>query len=382
MNASRNERGFALAGAIFALVIIAALIAGAFFASRQEMTVGRDTQTYQRAFGAAEGGLNGTIANWSGAGSFNGLTVGDSSTVTDSLPGNGGRYTTVVKRLNNELFLLRSTGQDPSGRGSRTVAALARLLTVQMNFRASLTTRSSLKLGASSFIDGMNQNPTGWSCSTTPTDTLPAVLTSDSNLINTVGCGGYSCLRGSPKIDQDPTVADTSNFFKFGDTDWAELIAMATKPYAGDTGPLNGINPTTTGSPQVCETANQDNWGEPWRGAGTVSQCYNYFPIIYVSGNLKITGGRGQGILLVEGDLSVQGGFEFYGPVIVRGHFETSGTGGHFNGGLMAANVDLEQNSVLGNAVLTYSSCAITKALQGNASGRLVSQRSWAEIMQ
>ena len=48
----------------------------------------------------------------------------------------------------------------------------------------------------------------------------------------------------------------------------------------------------------------------------------------------------------------------------------------------MAADVDLELNSILGNAVITYSSCAITRALQYNASGRLVNQRSWAEITQ
>ncbi|MDP3775143.1 MAG: hypothetical protein Q8Q85_12850 [Gemmatimonadales bacterium] len=108
--------------------------------------------------------------------------------------------------------------------------------------------------------------------------------------------------------------------------------------------------------------------------------CRNYFPIIYVNGDLKLTGGYGQGILLVSGDLDVQGGFEFYGPVIIRGSLKTSGTGGHFNGGLMAANVDLETSSVLGDAVVTYSSCAIARALQFNAPGRLLAQRSWAEL--
>ena len=141
MTAPRNERGFALAGAIFTLVIIAALIGGAFFASRQETTVGRNTQTYQRAFGAAEAGLNNTVASWS-VGSFNALANGDSSTVTGTLPGNGGSYTTVVRRLNNELFLVRTTGTDPSGSSVRTVAAITKLLTVAMNFRASLTTRT------------------------------------------------------------------------------------------------------------------------------------------------------------------------------------------------------------------------------------------------
>jgi Tfp pilus assembly protein PilX len=377
MTSSRNERGFALVGAIFALVIIAALIAGAFFASRTEMTVGRNTQTYQRAFGAAEAGLNNTVANWTTVGSFNALANGDSSTVTGTLPGNGGTYTTVVKRLNTELFLVRTTGTDPSGTSTRTIGAITKLLTVQMTFAASLTTRNQLKLGGSSFIDGRNTDPTSWTnCPVNPHDTLPAVLTRDSTQIQYSGCNGGSCLMGKPDIKQDTSISD-STFFKYGDTDYNELVAMSTITLASGT--YNSAAPAGTAT--TCTIGNM-NWGEPLRGAGTIAGCYNLFPIIHITGDAHITGGYGQGILLIDGDLDVQGGFEFYGPVIVRGHFSTAGTGGHFNGGLMAADVDLELNSVLGNAVLTYSNCAITRALNGNASGRLMRTRSWAEITQ
>jgi hypothetical protein len=104
--------------------------------------------------------------------------------------------------------------------------------------------------------------------------------------------------------------------------------------------------------------------------------------VVNGTGNLQITGGYGQGILLVDGDLSVQGGFEFYGPVIALGHLTTAGTGGHFNGGVMAADVNLEQSTVLGNAVVTYSSCSVSRALQGSASGRLFKERRWVDLTQ
>ena len=376
MAAHRSERGFALAGAIFALVIIASLIAGAFFASRQEMQVGRNTQTYQRAFGAAEAGINNTIANWTSVGTFNALAVGDSQTTTGTLPSNGGSYTTVVKRLNNELFLVRTTGTDPSGAASRTVASLTKLLLVQMSFSASLTTRNQLKLGGSSFIDGRNTNPTSWGCPSA-TDTIPAVMAKDTLQIAYSGCNNGSCILGKPDLVQDPTIND-STFFKYGDTDYNELVAMATITIAGGT--YNSMAPVGTAT--TCTTSNTLNWGEPWRTGGAIAGCYNYFPIIHITGDAHFTGGRGQGILLVDGDLDAQGGVEFYGPVIVRGHFSTAGTGGHFNGGVMAADVDLELNSILGNAVITYSSCSITRALQASASGRLITSRSWAEITQ
>jgi hypothetical protein len=64
----------------------------------------------------------------------------------------------------------------------------------------------------------------------------------------------------------------------------------------------------------------------------------------------------------------------------VKGSLKTSGTGGHFNGGVMAANVDLEQNTLLGNAVIHYSSCALTKALNGLATPTFARGRSWTEL--
>ena len=62
------------------------------------------------------------------------------------------------------------------------------------------------------------------------------------------------------------------------------------------------------------------------------------------------------------------GGFRFYGLIIVRGELRTAGTGGHFNGTVLAANVAVggemtSQNTVSGNATFRYSSCALMSAL-------------------
>lgn len=377
MRTAHSERGFALAGAVFALVIIASLVAGAFFAARQELNIGRSSATYERAFSAAEAGMASAIAVWN-TGSLNGLANGSSSTLPTGTLTSGGTYTSTVTRLNDNLFLIRTTGTDPTGASQRQLASLARLQLIQMNFTAGLTTKGGLKIGGSSFIDGVDAIPSGWGCPSVH-DTVAGIYTRDSSQVTTTGCGGLSCVRGTPKVLQDATIND-STFFKYGDLDWNELIAMATTVYNGNVGPLNQLGPTVTGG--VCDTGNLNNWGEPWRTAGYVTQCIGYFPIIYVNGNIKITGGRGQGILLVEGDVDVQGGFEFYGPVIARGQLYTQGTGGHFNGGVMAANVDLQQSTVLGNAIITYSSCTITRALQGNASGRLLATRAWADLIQ
>ena len=47
----RDERGMALAVAIFALVVVGALVAGAFFAGTQEQRVGENQRRVQTSFG-------------------------------------------------------------------------------------------------------------------------------------------------------------------------------------------------------------------------------------------------------------------------------------------------------------------------------------------
>lgn len=375
MNAQYRERGFALVAAVFGLVIIATLVTGAFFAARQELKMGQNTQTFQRAFSAAEAGLNSTIANWA-TGTYNLLAVGDSSTTSATLANNTGSYTAYVRRLNDQLFLIRSVGADPTGLSQRTLATITRLGVVSMLVKAGLTTRNALKVGGSSFITGVDTPPSGWTCPSVH-DTLAGILTHDSTKITYSGCNNSSCLEGNPKIQQDATIND-STFFKFGDTDWNDLVAMATNVYpTGNKGPLG---PAPVGTATTCDATGHDNWGDP-RKPATIAGCANYFPITYVNGDLKLVGGVGQGILLVSGDLTVDGGAEFFGPVIVRGHLATAGQGGHFNGGVMAADVDLEQNTVLGSAVITYSACAIATALNYSTPARVLRQRSWAELV-
>src|SRR5436309_2155823 len=186
MRVHQQERGFALIGAVFALVVIATLVAGAFFASMQEVSIGRSTQTFQRAFDAAEGGMATRIVNWpTTSTTLNALAVGDSATYTDTLPDGRSTVTSYVRRLNGSLFLIRTVGG--SGTSARMLGAIAKLQLADLNIKASLTTRASLQLGGSSFINGANSSPTNWGCPTV-NDTLAAVRTRDSSLITFSGC--------------------------------------------------------------------------------------------------------------------------------------------------------------------------------------------------
>src|SRR5213596_3187745 len=60
----RDERGMALAVAIFALVVVGALVAGAFFAGTQEQRVGENQRRVQQSFGVAEAGAQERVMSW------------------------------------------------------------------------------------------------------------------------------------------------------------------------------------------------------------------------------------------------------------------------------------------------------------------------------
>src|SRR5687768_335875 len=86
---SKRREGFALAVAMVAIVVIGALIAGAFFTSTQEYRVGRNSLMDQRAFSAAETGVTQPIQGWLRTNNLN-MAIG--STIVDTLAITGGSY--------------------------------------------------------------------------------------------------------------------------------------------------------------------------------------------------------------------------------------------------------------------------------------------------
>jgi hypothetical protein len=163
-------------------------------------------------------------------------------------------------------------------------------------------------------------------------------------------------------------------FTDFNGITFADLAGMATWNVSGT---VTGVSPSLNGA--ACDESDGGNWGEPYAGTGFAA-CFEYFPIIYAPGDVRLSGGRGQGILLVEGDLQLSGGVEFFGPVIVQGRVHSTGTGGHIYGGLMANQVDLDPTTLTGNSVAQFSTCAIARALNGTSVVQPVTGRAWTQI--
>jgi Tfp pilus assembly protein PilX len=371
MSRLRNRRGIALVVSVIAVVVVAALITGVMAISTLEQRSGENARRQNQAFAVADAAAGEVIANWNG-GVWNTMTVGASSAISGTAPNGTGTYTGSVNRINNEIFLLDVVGKDRGSQARQRVGMLVKLKILTFDISAALTTQGNGQIGGSAAVTGVDTPP--WLDCPLPGPTESGIRHPNPAQLSFIGgCNGASCVTGNPPVEGDPAV-NNNTFFSYGDADWAELANAANLSLP--TGTYTGIVPTQTSG--VCNKTST-NWGEPLRPA-TAPACTTYFPTIYIAGDLHVTNGRGQGVLLVNGDLEMQGGFEFDGIAVVRGRLRSQGTGNHINGGVLAANVDLDNTQVLGNAVISFSSCAIARAQDSSAPGAQFRSRGWMQV--
>jgi hypothetical protein len=124
--------GFALATALFALIIIGAIVAASFALGMLEQYGGRVALSSEQAREAAEWGLADAAANLSEA-SLGAMAIGAPALDLGTIqPTAGVEASRTVSRLTSSLFLIRSRGiqHDPTGRplATRWLASLVRLI--------------------------------------------------------------------------------------------------------------------------------------------------------------------------------------------------------------------------------------------------------------
>ncbi len=378
-----ERAGFALPAAIGSLVIIGVLITAGFFMSRQELRIGVASKNANMAVNIAQAGANEVMGNWNGY-QLGGIPVWSDTTITDTL--SNGIWEVSIANANNFVYMLTSTGTVTEGGAlwsgaERTIGIVTKMIFADIDPPAALTTRGKTVVKGNAVIDGTNTTPPSWGpyCTGLPAHDTTGVLTNDTS---SIGTGGKGAMSGSPAYDQDSTIVD-STFTNFGNMDWAQLAALAQaegKDITSVGTTINNTAPDTTVT-GACNEATPTNWGDTIPTAA----CGNYFPLIYHSGSrLTIqSGGMGQGILLIEGDLDLRGNFLFYGIIIVQGNFETQGNGNRIVGAVMASNGLLDDQSITGGSHVTYSRCAITRAILNNSAlsrARPVAQRSWVDL--
>jgi len=184
-------------------------------------------------------------------------------------------------------------------------------------------------------------------------------------------------IDGSPPISEDPTI-DPLDFTDFGGTTYDDLTASADVSFAGSqTFRRDEISPVVVAG--MCAAGIPTNWGSPLDPLGP---CGNHFPMVHVAGDLRLTEGQGQGILLVDGNLTVGDGFTFMGLAIVMGRVTVSGDGSILGAVLARGGPDGNGRSeIRDEGKILYSSCAVQQAQTQLSGVSTVPWRSWFEVI-
>lgn len=378
----QDERGMALAIALFAIVVIGALVAGTAFAGQLEMGGGRSAIATTQAMEQAETGISDAFENWDPA--WNGLATGATAAGPVTTDGRNRRSYTVT-RLGGVLLFVRSTGQRLNAAGgivaSRELGHLARILDPDVDVDAAVEGMGDVRVGGTSKVSGFDTNPAGWGgdCTGALAD-VAGVRASGS-----VSTSGGADIVGAPSptypfVENDPSVTAQS----FTDV-YDALLPAVTRTLPSNT--YGGMEPSLNlaGS---CDKNNDNNWGEPGDPdyGPVVPLCRGFMPVTLFTGNTFINTGRGQGIIIVQGNLRIQGTFIFDGIILATGNIDFHGTGGatsRIYGGMFSANtIDVDDLiSITGAPVITYSSCAIAAVLKNAAKGLPLSRRGWVQIV-
>jgi hypothetical protein len=374
-----ERRGVALITALFGVVVLAVMMSGMYFTSNQEYRGTRNALVEQRSFAVAEYGLNSEISNWDrGRNLLTNFPVGsiDSNQVYIAA---GDTAWVKVSRLTDNTFWVVSEGRANIGNvnleSRRQTSAYVRIAYPSITPKGAITAAGNVNLQGSAFVDGDDAHPTGWTNCGALGATVPAVTVPPGKTVSYKS----SHIGSTPAVSYDSAAADSNTYIRYGSESWNSLTSNADIVLApGNYG--SGIQPVGTAT--TCDKSGNWNWGEPFR-PGSVAGCYGYFPIIYATGTIHLNGnGRGQGILLVNGDLEINGTFEFYGLVIVRDDISKGNGTSEVHGAVFAANVDLSDpdNWLTGNKDVLYSKCAVESALAGSAILVRVTQRHWAQV--
>jgi hypothetical protein len=375
----RERRGVALIMALVVVVVLAILSTGAVLGSMQEYRAGRNALVEQRAFAVAEYGLNSEISNWNRGRNLpppKGMLIGaiDSSNV---FVAQGDTAKVYIQRLTENVFAVRSLGRAAIGNGQlesqRSTQVIVRIAYPTITPGGAIVTAGNIDVKGSADITGVNTDPAGWTqCAN--------IAGRDTFAINYAPGATVSIQKPNMVVGgthADPAAADSNTYVRYGTESWNSLAANADIKLSGGT-----ISPLPVGTATSCDSNASDNWGEPLRsGNGYVAGCIDYFPIIYSSTSLQLSHGRGQGILLVNGDVKLTGNFQWYGLIIARDDV-TKGNG-TFDlwGSVMSANTQVnDQNVINGNSSFKWSKCAVESALRGSAILTRTKERGWAQI--
>ena len=352
-----NERGVALPMATFFAMMLTVVMAAALTMSSAERRVLNSSIAQLDAFSVAQTGLEQFRVRRAEFGFTDVPPAPYESTRVDV----GLDYADVVLELvrpsvggSPPLYVIRShgvlTGPTLAGmlNGEHIVGQYARWETGTMSVPSAFTSLSGLhKNGGSGTISGTNECA-GPSLAGVAVPTSPGYTQS----------GGAPVPTGTPPIDNLGSVVDAANQITI---DWAGIVDGT------------ALIPTIE-----IPGASWPSFTDP-----------NYWPVIKVTGNYSLPG-SGRGVLIVTGNLTINGNKTWDGILLVGEHIVGNGNNGVSGAIISGLNVklaadpaqyaaDMGQNTIgNGTKTIRYNSCFISQALS-SFGGLTMYRNAWLD---
>ncbi|HSE67369.1 MAG TPA: hypothetical protein VLB12_10295 [Gemmatimonadales bacterium] len=371
-----ERRGVALPLTLIVLTVLMLLTGTGLMLARLESRAADQTLAATQATAAAEGGFEIAAAAWP-IEAWDTLPPGVAAA---SASGAFGRQLHVdsIAHLGSSVYLQTAVGEvhDASG-GQLARGAVGRWMRIEppgFPDRGAIVARGPLELGGGMSVDGGDHVPPGWSGVCPPSaSAAPAVTDSTGTPVFSSGCIGGSCLTGSRGFVIDSTVSD-SLLSSFGAWDYMSLRAAASRHLAGVISAPGPVLDSVTGR---CDPTLTTNLGEPLDPS---NPCFRFFPIVSVAPGSRIERGRGQGLLLADGDLELADGFDFYGVIVVAGRLTIVGSGTRVTGLVLLRHAPSDTARLTGPGAVALSRCAITRAAGRSTPLRPLSGQSWGRF--
>ncbi len=386
-----NERGAVLVVGLLIVLVLTILSMAAMMSTGTELKIAANDLSAKEAFYLAEAGLEEARAR---------LGRTDSTSIND---GSNSASVDWVAFIGEEQKLNEKNKGFQSGNG---VHARYNSLYPNLNYLVTIAHKNNsipLRLPPPNLIGSPPPNVLYWGDSNN--DGKPEENTATGSNIYVITSEGYT-LSGATKTvrtevaRKPPITAPAALYTKAQTTIHGSSTKVIGDAVGGCGPPKPGITttatvnqtgtPTITGTPPIVldplinidvqymvnqfkgeanysynvasDNRSGMNWGTPTGATGNPSSC-GVKNIVHFNTNntfVQLTGqSSGCGILLVEGDLEVNGGFSWYGVILVTGSITFSGGGGKNVTGAILSGGAVSADVIGGGADIIYCSSAI-----------------------
>ena len=368
-HARRSRRGATLILVLILLAVLGALAAGSFVAALHEERIESAALVRASAFAAAEHAAYTAIAplQWRAAWT-NQPPVRQVASLSERLPGSAAATTQIwMLTPSSALILADGTAGLPPRAAHRRVALLVSFHRPVMPAAAAVA-ENGLSLHGGSSIGGGGAGLLE-DC-LTPDSDVAAVSVPAQVPIDTGECTPEGCLRATRVVRDTVLALRPETLEQFGQVDRSFLASVGRRLAPGIT-----LSPApVVDAENACDPNADANLGDPLRVLGLESPCGSYFPVIHATGDLTLSGGAGQGMLVVDGNLTLIAGARFTGVLLVRGAARLEANS-RLTGIVVADRLSLTDASAI-----TYSACAVESASHSGARPFPETTSSWTEM--